>query len=157
MDEIKKRHKVTAKSLANLKPVQKGEKGRNPLGWHAHDPHKRELKKITNETVKEVIELGLVGKISELEDIRDDDDAPALKRGLARAIINATNEGNFHLLQAMFERLIGKVPDQINHNVNQNISVKVHLPANGREAIVDKSEPILLPPISTEVKDDSRD
>lgn len=122
-------------SLANLKPtmIKKGEV-RNPEGGRAHRPESRALRKVTNETVKEVIETGLTGTLDDLRKIAMDPNEAALKRGLAKAIGDAVAAGDVAILERLFERLTGKVPVILEHQGSSGPQIVIKLPGNGRES-----------------------
>ena len=98
--------------LAALRPIKKGQV-LNPNGARAHDPVKRAMRRFTNEYMKEIIELAVLGNLDGLQKIVKDKDAPAIQVGVARALFNAIKNGDWSTLNSIVERLIGKVPDRI--------------------------------------------
>ena len=105
----------------------------NPLGGAAHDPLKRELKRITNVMFCDVIDALLRGNLEALSLIANDTSAPALKVGVARAIFNAAKTGDWSTLEKIIERIVGKLPDKVEVTGTAMQQVIVNLPSNGRE------------------------
>ena len=79
-------------SRKNLKPVQPGDPGRNPLGGRAHDQKMREWRNCTQAYVREIIDIALMGKVNELALIFNDEDETAMKRGLAKTMYDAVTQ-----------------------------------------------------------------
>lgn len=124
---MKKR--VNPKSLENLKMWKKGESG-NPIGSRAHNPATRALKKITLESYREMIELVLTGNLSQLKEIAENPKTPALQVGIATAFMKAIKEGNHEIIERIAERLVGKIPDELNiksQSLNANLNAEVPL------------------------------
>jgi len=88
----------------------------NPLGAGAHDKVKAALKRITNEEFKDVIDATLKGNVDQLKEIAEDPESSALKVGVARAIFNAVKKGDWPVLESIISRIVGKVPDKIEHS-----------------------------------------
>ncbi len=121
----KSKRKVSAKSLANLRPQKKGEKGHNPIGARAHNPALRALKKLTIETYREVIELALTSNRQALYELAEHPDTPAVQVGVARAMMKAIDHGDFSLVEQLAIRIVGKVPEVVNINSNNQTSLDV--------------------------------
>jgi len=101
-------------SRKNLKPVQPGEI-RNPLGGRAHNPEKRRIRAITEETLKDVVELALISDLKGLEAIIRNPETPAIKVGVATSLVKAIRKGDWRILEAIIERLTGKVAIRVHH------------------------------------------
>jgi phage terminase small subunit len=104
--------RAQTESLKNLKMFKKGQSG-NPLGGKLHNPALRALRSFTNETFREVLELVLTGNQAKLSDIIIDPSSTNLEVLIAKAFQNAIKSGDFHLVERIAERLLGKVPDTI--------------------------------------------
>jgi hypothetical protein len=111
----------------NLRPFPKGVSG-NPKGKPkgAISPIQRALKELTVDTYREVIELVLVGNEAAVEAILVDDKRSLLQKGVARAFIKACKNGDYEVIERIAERIVGKIPDNINlisKNLNANMDV----------------------------------
>lgn len=93
-----------------FKPGQSG----NPEGARRHNPVLRAIRRITQESYAEVVELIMTGTVDELKEVLTDPKATAVQKLLARAFLEATEKGQMGTLERLLERLIGKVPDNIN-------------------------------------------
>ena len=115
-------------SLKHLKPVKKGEV-RNPNGARAHDPVSKEMRRLTAEYLREVIEAATLGNLAELKRIAEDPDTPAIQVGVAKVLFNGIRDGNWDIVEKLLARAIGKVPDKIDHTtdgkpINQSIAIQ---------------------------------
>lgn len=108
----------TTKHLESTK-WKKGQSG-NPLGGQAHDPITKALRKLTLPKYREVIELVLTGKFPELKEMAMDTEGDSLQIGLARAFVKAIKNGDISVIERLAERIIGKIPDELNVNSNNN-------------------------------------
>lgn len=106
----KKKRRMTAKQLANLRPFQKGNNA-NPLGAAAHNP----IRKITHEIFKDIVELALTSNIEALQAIVKDPKTPSIKVGVATSLVTAIKRGDWQTLERIIERLVGKVTVTIDH------------------------------------------
>ena len=109
------------KRLLNLRPAKKGEV-RNPLGGASHNKALKGLRRFTNEYLKELIELAVMGNMQGLVNIIKDPDAPAIKVGIAKSLVQAITKGDWAVLERIVERIVGKVPVILEQHVNQTIS-----------------------------------
>ena len=57
--------------------------------------------------------MALTGKVRDLEALYNNEDTPALQRGVAKYVFTAVRDGNWTALATIMERTIGKVPDKI--------------------------------------------
>lgn len=115
MKEEKKRGRGSSpNSRKNLKPVEKGEV-RNPEGSRAHDPYRRELKKFTSTYLTEVIDAAVMGNLEALQAIVKNPKSPAIQVGVARVLYNGIRDGDWDIIEKILARIIGKVPDKIDH------------------------------------------
>lgn len=121
----KVRRKLTAKELANLKPIKKGEV-RNPNGARTHNPLLRAFKNLHQDSFREVLHEVLESDDKKLDALcAPTDGNPSLRRLIAKAMQNAISHGEYGLVERITERLFGKVPDQLNlksDNLNTSIN-----------------------------------
>lgn len=112
---MKPKKQMTEKQLANLKPFKKGEV-HNPIGQNAHDPVKKAIKKLTQEQLAEVIETILSGTPDDLKKLWQGKDATILQMIVAKAVTKAMERGDWSVPNALLERVLGKVPEKIDHS-----------------------------------------
>lgn len=82
------------------------------------------MRKITIETYREVIEVVLTGNLKDLKAIAEDPASPAIQVGIAVSFMKAIKSGDYHVIEKIAERIIGKIPDVVNVN-NTNINAEV--------------------------------
>lgn len=117
------------KTTKHLKPHQfkPGQTG-NPDGGRRHDPIKRALKNITQKSLRRVLKAILKGNLANLEAIAEDPKSSVLEVGVASAAARAVREGDYGIIERLIERIVGKIPDEVNLNSrNLNISAKAKL------------------------------
>ena len=86
----------------------------NPRGAGAHDKTKLAWKRqITNEIFKDIIDYLLNGNLTHIKDIAESKTDSALRVGVARAILNAAEVGDWTIIESIITRIIGKVPDRV--------------------------------------------
>ena len=100
----------------NLKPWKPGESG-NGKGRPPVPEDVKRIRKLTNDEIKEVGSLLLSGKQSELEALLKSDDTPMLKKWIASVAIAGVNAGDEKKLDAILNRIVGKVKEEIDVNV----------------------------------------
>lgn len=101
---------------------KKGQSG-NPQGSRLHNPAIRALRKLTVETYREVIELVLQGKVSDLQEMAKNPDTPAVQVGIAVAFLKAIKNGDYDVIERIAERIVGKIPEVV--TVNSTLNAKV--------------------------------
>ncbi len=113
---------------AHLKPHQfkPGQTG-NPNGRPALTAVQRELRKLTLETYREVIELALTGNLDALRALIKNPDTPAIQVGVASSILTAIKKGDASVLERFAARLVGKIPDEIRINAQMNVTASTQL------------------------------
>lgn len=141
----KKKRKPTANDFADDEPkpkqkrpygFQKGEIA-NPYGGGPNAPLARRIRTLTR---KELIALGnlvVQGNVHELRRIKKDiAHSSTLKVMLASVALRVIEKGDVAAMEALLNRLIGKVPDKLHHEGLNDIGpqVIVTVPSNGREA-----------------------
>ena len=94
---------------------KKGQPSPNPLGGKLSNPAVRALKNLTVEIYREVIELALTSNIAALKAIAENPDTPAVQVGVAVALVKAIQKGDWNIVNAIAERIVGKIPDKIEH------------------------------------------
>lgn len=124
----KKPHKGTK----NLKPYKKGQSG-NPAGRPKGiiNPIRQALKELTVDTYREVIEVVLTGNFAELQRIIDDPTTSVIQVGVAKAFAKAMKAGDYQTIERIAERIVGKIPDQINL-VSKNLNANMDVPAESK-------------------------
>lgn len=117
--------KPVNKGHANLIPAKKGEI-RNPEGGRSHNPAIRALRNLTLEQYREVIEKVLTGNVAELQAMIKNPRTTAIQVGVAACFLKAIKDGDFHIIEKIAERIVGKVPDVLNVNSkNATVVAKV--------------------------------
>lgn len=105
------------KRLKNLRHFKKGQSG-NPEGGRAHNPELRRIKRVTQAEVAEIGSL-IVGKdLNALKQIVADAKSgakkhSALKLWMATVAIKGITSGDSHRLNALLDRVVGKVKEKI--------------------------------------------
>lgn len=123
----KRKHKLPPQlNETKWKPGTSGNPNGRPKG--TTNPIQRALKELTIDTYREVIEMVLTGNLDALKEIAESKTAAAIQVGLARAFIKAIKEGDHEVMERMAERIIGKIPDQINL-VSKNLNANMDVPA----------------------------
>lgn len=103
-----------------------GESG-NPEGARRHNPIQKALKNLTVTTYREVIEAVLTGNVDNLRVMIQDPKTSALQVGVARAFVKAIEAGDYGVIERIAERIVGKIPDELNvnsTNLNANLNTK---------------------------------
>lgn len=101
------------KQLAALKPIQPGEV-RNPWGfWGKQGDIKKELMKLTNDALVDILKAAMASDSEALKEMIKDPKTAVLKKGIAKALLDAAESGNWTRLNEILERIIGKVPNKL--------------------------------------------
>lgn len=121
--------RCTPPKTDHLKPHQfkKGQVA-NPNGAGAHNPILRAIKKITQETYADILMVTMTGTGQDLEDIIKNPASSNFHKLVAKAFRTAIRDGDYSLAERFAERIIGKMPDNINvnsQNLNANLNSKV--------------------------------
>lgn len=95
---------------------KKGEPSANPEGARRHSPVTKALFNLTVETYREVIQLIMTGNLAALQSMIKDPDTSAVQVGIAMSFMKAIKRGDYHVIERIAERIIGKIPDEINLN-----------------------------------------
>lgn len=104
---------------SQFKPGKSG----NPEGARKHNPIRKALKNLTVESYREVIEAVCTGNVAHLQDMVKDPKTSALQVGVAAAVIKAIQVGDYTTIERIAERIVGKIPDELNvksSNTNLN-------------------------------------
>lgn len=125
--------------------IKKGEV-RNPHGGRLHKSSMigSAVKALTAQEIKSLYEIILKKDESALDEIIDDDKATVLMKWVAKAARVGMDRGDMVALEAFFARMVGKVPDKVEHLGEAQQKTVIVLPSNGRElktVIVDGPTP----------------
>lgn len=104
-------------SNPNPSPKTRFKKGQitNPNGQSGG--LRSELKKLTLDTYRDIIQMVVTGDVEALQQIIKDPKQPAIKVAVATSFAIAMKKGDFETVELILSRLIGKVPDVIRvHN-----------------------------------------
>lgn len=112
---------------------KKGQSG-NPHG-RVPNPAMRALKKLTIDSYREAIELVMQGNLVELQRIVKDPNSTALQVGIARAFYNAIQKGDYAIIERIAERIVGKIPDEINIKSDNNNKTAVTISMFDKEKL----------------------
>lgn len=111
---------------------RKGRSG-NPEGARKHDQVKKAIKKLTSEELKEVINGLIMGTSADLESDIKSKESPVLVKLVGNALLKASQSGDIKTLEALMDRVIGKVPTKLEQIGNAPKSnVVLYIPANGK-------------------------
>ncbi len=122
----KKTGRPVPESLKNH-TFKKGKSG-NPEGARAHNPLIKALTKLTIDSYREVIELVMKGSLQELKEMAEHPKTSALQVGIATSFLKAIKNGDYGVIERIAERIIGKIPDELNvnsRNVNANLNTTI--------------------------------
>lgn len=125
-DEKKYTRGKNPNSIKNLKPIAPGEV-RNPLGGKAHTEDVKSKRKLTNQFLKELIEISTQCDLEELQKIAQDPKSTVAELMVARCLHKAIKDQDWALFDRIIERLIGKVP-QVIDNTSSDGSMKTVSP-----------------------------
>lgn len=104
---------------SQFKPGKSG----NPEGARKHNPIAKALKNLTIQSYREVIEAVCTGNVAFLQDMVNDPKTSALQVGVAAAVIKAIKVGDYATIERIAERIVGKIPDELNLNsTNTNLN-----------------------------------
>ena len=95
---------------------------RNPLGGAAHSPIKKEFRKITEEQLREVMDLILRTHPEDLN-VEIQKNPTILKTWIASAASTGIREGNLGNLLSILDRVLGKPKERLDiHHTTANMS-----------------------------------
>lgn len=125
-DSVKAKTNKSADRYAHLKEhrFKAGNKA-NPQGAKAHNKAILAARRLTLDTYREVIELVLQGNVDDLKAMATDKDTPALQVGIAVAFLKAIKNGDYNVIERIAERIVGKIPDQLNVTANNNSTLNI--------------------------------
>lgn len=96
--------------------IKKGEV-RNPLGGRAHNPELRAIKRLTEDELVEIGSMIVKGSIEELQAVGKDKNCSAIKAMMAAVAVKAINKGDHMALDALLNRIVGKVKDRVEQSI----------------------------------------
>lgn len=91
---------------------KKGQSG-NPEGARKHDPLTKALRKYTIAAYRDIVQLVMTSNVVELENLSKSKTEHGIKVGIAASFLRAIKSGEYHIIERIAERIIGKIPDEI--------------------------------------------
>lgn len=95
---------------------KKGQSG-NPGGRPKIPEHLRKVPLLTDQALKYTISMYFEMTCAELEKARYDKKTKSLDAAVITMIQKAINEGDYYTLDGLFNRVVGKVTDKIEHKL----------------------------------------
>lgn len=127
--------------VENLRPMKKGEKGRNPLGAGAHNQDLKAVRRLTHDAVAELGSMILAKDQTGLNAIHASRTVPALNKWMAGIILEAMRRNDLATLNTILDRIIGKVPEHLKvDSKSSNTNVHAAMDKARINAIMDKLE-----------------
>jgi len=127
MPRLKRKRNVSPNSLKHLVPIKKGQI-LNPKGAGAHDPILKQMRRLSAELLKDVIDMAVSGNIQNLKEIVGDPNSSVLQVGVAKSLYDAAAKGDWSIFERIIERITGKVPIVVDNTSTDgsmnNISVQ---------------------------------
>lgn len=109
----------------------------NPRGAAAHNQLAKQIKHLTKKELQSLANLVLQGNVYEIRRIKKDKaHSSTLKVMLASIAIRVIEKGDHQAMEALLNRMIGKVPEKFEHEGLNGTGpqIIVTVPSNGREA-----------------------
>ncbi len=106
---------------------KKGQSG-NPEGARLRDVFTNDMKKLTLQSYREIIQAVVAGDADKLKEIAANPKTSILELGIINSIFKATKAGDYETIEKIVSRVIGKIPDEVNiksDNVNTNLNSKL--------------------------------
>jgi hypothetical protein len=85
----------------------------NPYGCIGKDPTKHALKNLTNASIKDAIEKTMTCTVKEIEALINDETTTAGHKIILRAVLDATEDGDYSKFDHILERAVGKVANKV--------------------------------------------
>jgi len=104
------KRQVNAKSLANLKPIKKGEI-RNPRG--SNNPELTRLRKMTAFEIQELISVLFRKSEKEIRLIEKNKEEGAFRRWICKMVLVGMETADEKRMTLLLDRMVGKVSDKI--------------------------------------------
>lgn len=114
------KHKISPKSLANLKPPKKGEVRNPDGGWVSSNSVYRAIQRLAKEEIAEIgsyiLERNFVALEAIIEEVKNNPDSKrsALQAWMATVAVRGIKTGDPYALDALLNRIVGKVPEELN-------------------------------------------
>lgn len=108
--------KSKANKLANLKPYKPGESG-NPGGRPALPDDIKKARKLNTIEVGRLINKYMNMSVNEIKSETENLDTTALESMIGRIIIEAQKFGDYSRVNFLFDRMIGKVTEKVEHKM----------------------------------------
>jgi hypothetical protein len=96
----------------------------NPKGRPPITKEQRELRNLTIERYREIINLALNGNIAQLKEFIEDPDTPAIQVGVATCLLKGIKNGDVSVVEHFAARLVGKIPDVLKIDSNANVNLR---------------------------------
>lgn len=128
-------------SLANLKPIQKGE-SRNPDGARRHSKLIRTIKRCVEKDLYDMVQIMRENNFSTFDKILDqakenpEAEMSFLKVFIGRVALSGARRSDYRALGALFDRILGKPKEHIDltGRVDPGPKLVIELPQNGYES-----------------------
>lgn len=105
----------------NFKPGQSG----NPKGCPKIPEEIKEARKLNKLKVEELLNKFLTWPIDELIKFASNKESPVLELLIARILLEGIKRGDQTRLEFLFQRLVGKVKEEHDHNLKLNIHKQI--------------------------------
>lgn len=99
-------------------------KGDPRCGRPKTTPEAKALKRLTKAEMEEALHKYILLPINELQAVIEDRTLPVLDHWICRILLVGIKEGDDRRLTFMFDRLVGKVKDTVDHNVSIGVALK---------------------------------
>ena len=103
---------------------EKGNKA-NPLGAGAHNPAVKMIKKLSNDQIAELGAIILEGNPDKLKEIINNPKSTVLQVAICSVLVKAINKGDMAAINALLDRIVGKVKDVQSHEGSVGINVTI--------------------------------
>lgn len=94
----------------------------NPRGARAHNPVKKEFKRLTEQQLREVMELILDTHPDKLEELKTHMHTTTLKAWIAQAALKGLESGDMGPLLAILDRVLGRIKERVEISTVKDMS-----------------------------------
>jgi hypothetical protein len=122
-------------NISGLRPFKKGQSG-NPQGARLHNPEIKKIKALTEAELIEVATFVLKSSVGQIKMKMKDPKTPVLQGMVLGLALKTMVKGDAQAFNALMDRLLGKVKENLNlsGHVGGVSKVILTMPANGSEA-----------------------